>query len=542
MGASQRPGVVFQPKAYQGMQRGINQMVAAIRPTLGPLPRLVAIGGNGNGQLPELLDNGALIARRMVQLPDRDADMGAMFIRHMLWQVHEKVGDGTATTALLFQTLYSEGVRYSVAGGNSMRLRHYLEEGMQLILAQLDRLAIAVEGKEKLAQVAESICYDPPLSKLLGEIFDIVGEYGQVDIRTGRGRGLEREYVEGMHWNSGLFSRQMITDHLRLRTDLVDSAILISDLDLEEPGQVLPLLETTLQAGIRSLMMVAHKFSERVVALLLSASREPDNFQVIAVKTPGLGGIDQVATLEDLAILTGGRPIVRAAGDTLKGVRLEDLGRARRVWADHHYFGISGGKGNPGGLRSHLVQLRAAFARAASAEQGQKLQQRIGKLMGGSATLYVGGATEPEIKARQETAQRTAAAMRGAVREGVLPGGGVALLACQPILRERLTGCSDPDQRAAYRLLIKALETPIRTIAHNAGYEAAEVMAQIQQAEGGYGFDVRTGQVVNMAQAGIWDAAAVVKTAVHSAVASAGLALSTEVLIHRRKSEESLQP
>lgn len=171
MTTSRIPGVVFQPKAYQGLQRGINQMVAAIRPTLGPLPRLVAIGGNGIGHMPELLDNGAMIARRIVELSDRDADMGAMFTRHVLWQVHEKVGDGTATTALLFQALYNEGVRYSVAGGNPMQMRRYLEEGLQLILEQLDHLAVAVEGKEKLAQVAETICYDPPLAKLLGEIF-----------------------------------------------------------------------------------------------------------------------------------------------------------------------------------------------------------------------------------------------------------------------------------------------------------------------------------------------------------------------------------
>ncbi len=542
MGTNQKPGVVFQPRAYQGMQRGINQMVAAIRPTLGPLPRLVAIGGNSNGHAPELLDNGAMIARRIVQLPDRDANMGAMFVRHILWQVLEKVGDGTATSALLFQTLYNEGMRYIVAGGDPMQVRRHLEEGMQLILEQLDRLAVVVEGKEKLTQVAETMCYDPPLAKLLGEIFDIIGEYGQIDIRTGRGRELEREYVEGMYWNSGLFSREMIADRLQRRTEMVDSAILISDLELEEPHQLLSLLETTRQAGVRSLVIMAQKLSDRAVALLLSASREPDKFQVIAVKTPGVGGIDQAATLEDLAILTGGRPIVRAAGATLKGVRLEDLGRARRVWADPHYFGIIGGKGNPRVLRSHLAQLRAAFARAASAEQSQKLQQRIGKLMGGSATLYIGGATESELKIRQETARRTAAAMRGAVREGVLPGGGVALLACQPVLRERLAGCSDPDQRAAYRLLIKMLEAPIRTIAHNAGYEADEVMARIQRAGEGYGFDVRSGQVVAMAQAGIWDAASVVKTIIHSAVASAGLALTTEVLIHHRKPEEALQP
>ncbi|MBI1881523.1 MAG: hypothetical protein HYR94_25360, partial [Chloroflexi bacterium] len=361
----QTPGVVFQPEAYHGMQRGINQMVAAIRPTLGPLPRLVAIERNSPGKTPEMLDNGAVIARRILELPDRDANMGAMFIRHILWRVHEKVGDGTTTTALLFQTLYNEGLRYVVAGGNPMQLRHHLEAGMQLILEELNRLAVAVEGKEQLAQVAESICYDPPLAKLLGEIFDIVGEYGQVEIRAGHSRGLEREYVEGMYWNSGLFSREMMADPIRRRTDMHDSAILISDLDLEEPRQLLPLLESVLQAGIRSLMIVARKLSDRAIALLLSASREPEKFRVIAVKTPGLASPDQAATLEDLAILTGGRPVVSAAGDTLNQVKIDDLGRARRVWADHNYLGIVGGKGHPRALRAHIATLRSAFAHAA---------------------------------------------------------------------------------------------------------------------------------------------------------------------------------
>jgi len=534
--------VVFQPATYHSMQRGINQMVEAVRPTLGPLPRAVAIERVDRGKMPELLDSGGVIVRRILELPDRDADMGAMFVRQVLWRVHEQVGDGTATTAVLFQSIYDQGVRYIVSGGNPMPLRGSLEQGLRVILDELAGMALPVEGEERLAEVAESICYDRPLAELLGEIFDIIGEYGQCEVRSGRSRELEREYVEGMYWGGGLFSREMIADRARLRTEMQNASILIGDLALEDPRQVVPVLEMAGQAGLRNLLILASKVSDGVTALLLSVSREPDKFHAIAAKTPGATSTDWATAVEDLAVLTGGRPLVKAAGDTLGGVRLEDLGRARRAWADRNYFGIVGGKGDPRALRAHIANLRSAFGRATEAEARRKLQQRIGKLMGGSATLWVGGATETEIGARKELAKRTADALRGAVREGVVPGGGVSLLACRPALQQRLDQSTNSDERAAYRILIKAVEAPIRTILANAGYDPSEVMAEIRRADRGHGFDVRSGQIVDMAQAGIWDAAAVLRAAVHGAVASAALALTTEVLIHHKEPKQEMQP
>ncbi|UCC62324.1 MAG: chaperonin GroEL [Anaerolineae bacterium] len=534
--------VVFQPTTYRSMQRGINQMVEAVRPTLGPLPRAVAIERADRGKMPELLDSGGVIVRRILELPDRDADMGAMFLRQVLWRVHEQVGDGTATTAVLFQSIYDQGVRYIVSGGNAMLLRGSLEQGLRVILDELAGMALPVEGEERLAEVAESICYDRPLAEMLGEIFDIIGEYGQCEVRSGRSRELEREYIEGMYWGGGLFSREMIADRSRLRTEMQNASVLIGDLTLEDPRQVVPVLEMAGQAGLRNLLILASKLSDGVTALLLSVSQEPEKFHAIAAKTPGATSTDQATAVEDLAVLTGGRPLVKAAGDTLGGDRLEDLGRARRAWADRNYFGIVGGKGDPRALRAHIANLRSAFSRATEAEARRKLQQRIGKLMGGSATLWVGGATETEIGARKELAKRTADALRGAVREGVVPGGGVSLLACRPALQQRLDQSTSPDERAAYRILIKAVEAPIRTILANAGYDASEVMAEIRLADRGHGFDVRSGRIVDMAQAGIWDAAAVLRAAVHGAVASAALALTTEVLIHHKEPKQEMQP
>lgn len=534
MAQSRTQRIVFQPATYQGMQRGIDKIVAVIRPTLGPLPRIIAIDRVASSKMPELLDDGGVIARRILQLPDRAEDVGAMFIRHVLWRQHEKVGDGTATTAVLFQSVYDQGVRYIAAGGNAVALRYYLDKGVRVIVDELSDMALHMEGKEALAQIAESICYDPPLARMLGEVIDIIGEYGQLEIRPGRGRELEREYVEGMYCEGGILSRRMITEHTKLRTDMENTAILISDLEIEDPRQLVPVIEMVVQAETRSLLVIASKLSEKATSLLLKVSRDPTKFQAIAVKSPEMSAEDRSAALDDLAVLTGGRPLVRVAGQTLRGVKLDDLGRARQVWADRSYLGIVGGKGDPRALRRHIASLRAALGQVEEPAARKKLRERIGKLMGGAATLYVGGASELEITTRQELAQRTSDALRGAITEGVLPGGGVSLLASQAVLQGMLDQSADPDEHTAYRILIKALEAPTRTIVTNAGYDASEIMAGIKQAGAGHGFDVRSGQITNMREAGILDAASVQKAAIHSAVAGAALALTVDVLVHHK--------
>jgi chaperonin GroEL len=526
--------VVFQPATYQGLQQGINQMVNAIRPTLGPRPRIVAIDRILDDKMPEMLDNGGIIARRIIQLADRDQDVGAMFVREMLWTLHDQVGDGTATAAVLLQSVYNQGIRYLASGGNATRLHHHLEQGMHLVLNELGGMSVQLTGPDKLAQVAESICYDPSLAKMMGEVFDIIGEYGRLEIRPGRTREDEREYVEGMYWDRGLLSRGMITDQQQLRTEFENGAILISNLEVEQPQQLFPALEVALRHNIGTLLIVANKLSEAAIGFLLT-NKQPDKFQAIAVRTPGYGEQEQSWALEDLAVLTGGRPFIKAAGDTFDRIKPEHFGHARRVWADHHNFGIIGGKGNARTLRQHIATLRTAYEKTDEVVARDKLLQRIGKLLGGSATLWVGGVTEIEIEERQEVAKRTAAAMRGAIMEGVIPGGGVALLACQPTLQRQLEGSNDSDARAAYRILLEAMEAPTRAIVANAGYDPSEVMAHIKLAGPDHGFNVTTGQVVDMAQAGILDATSVQKAAVYSAIASAGLALTIDVLVHRKE-------
>lgn len=534
--------VVFQPDAYVGIQKGVNQMVDVVRPTLGPRPRVVAVERMSRDQAPELLDNAGVITRRIIQIPDRDADMGAMLVRHLLWHVHEQVGDGTATAAVLFQAVYNQGVHYILSGGSAQQLRRHLEHGAHVILDELAGMTIPVEGKEKLAQVAESVCHDRPLARLLGEMFDIVGEHGHVDIRRGHGRELERHYIEGMFWKSGIVSAHMFSDQVKQRAELQNAAILISDLELEDPRQLVPALDKALEVGIQSLLIVANKLSESVIALLLQASREPEKFRAIAVTTPGLGPVEQAAAMQDLAVLAGGRPLLKIAGDTLSKVSATDFGRARRVWAEATYFGIVGGRGDPRGLRRHIASLRAALKVAEDESTRNTLHQRIGKLMGGAATLLIGDSTEAAMTLREELARRTAEALRAALVAGVLPGGGRSLLLCRSRLRQLLDRSEHPDERAAYRILIKALEEPIRTIVANAGYDAGAVLAEVSQAPREFGFDARCGRVVDLAEAGIFDIAAAQRAAVAGAISGAALALTIDVLVHPKNPELTAAP
>ena len=529
----QMPRVVFQPQVHQGMQRGISRLVDAIRPTLGPLPRVVVNESVLDVGQPEFLNDGGIIARRIIQLPNRDEDVGAMYLRQILWKLHETSGDGTATAAVMFETIFSRGVRYITAGGNAMLLRHHLEKATELILNQLDDMTIQIHGREKLSGVAETICYDPPLARLLGEIFDIIGPYGNLDVRSGRSRDLEREYVEGMYWDGAVFSREMITDVASGRVQLENASILISDLEANEPQDLVPLLEAAIQAGIKALFLVLESISDRALSVILVKSNR-EKIQVVAVKAPTSHADARRQSLEDLAVLTGGRPYYKAAGDTLNGVIIENLGRARRAWADYHNFGIVAGRGDPRKLRQHIAQLRAAFKNIKDTDEHKRLQERIGKLMGGSATLWIGAVTPTEVERRKELAERTAEAMRGAIREGVLPGGGVSMIACRGLLERKFHEAQEPDERAAYNILLHAFEAPLRTLLINAGYDPCEILASVYQAGPGYGFDVLRRQVVDMSQSGIFDAASVVKAAVIGAIHGAALALTVGVVVHRK--------
>ncbi len=534
------PGVVFQPQVGHGFKRGIDALVSAIRPTLGPLPRTVVLPRATSGS-PEILDNGAVIARRILQLPDRDADAGAMFLRQLLWRQYEREGDGTATAAVLFQAVYDRGLAYLAAGGNAMRLRFGLEVAGRIVADALARQALPLAGRAMLQRVALAVCGEEALSDRLGEIFDIIGEYGQLEVRTERGRDLEREYVEGVYWPGGVLSWLMVDDQPKARAELENPAIFNSDLAFEEPEQVAFVLRAAAEAGQRALVIVANRIADRAMSLLLANSRA-GVLRILAVKRPGGTLAEGSAAQEDLAYLTGARVFPAQAQGELPRLTAADFGRARTAWATRDYFGIVGGRGDPRALRAHIAHLRAAYARAAEPEDRKRLRERIGRLMGGSAILWLAAATESEVNFRKALAERTAEAIRGAMIEGVVPGGGTALLACRPSLAAASAAEPDPDVRAALRMAADALAEPLQTLARNAGYEPAEVLARLAAAGPGHGFDVLRGRVVDMAEAGVLDSVAALRGAAWRAITGAGLALTTDVLVHHRHPVQEYNP
>ncbi len=475
-----RSGVLFQPAVGRALQRGAATLVAAVEPTLGPLPRYTAIQRATTGG-PEILDQAGVIARRVIALPDPDEDVGAMLVRHLMWQMTERVGDGGATAGVLFLAIYRAGRTYVTAGGNPMVLRGHLEAATRVVLAELDGMVRPVEGREALANLARSVCFDDQLAAVLGEIFDIIGEYGGLDIRTGRGRDLEREYVEGMYWDGGLLSRELTTDSARLRGELEDAAVLVSNLEITDVRDLADFLSQCAAGGVKTLFIVARSISNEAMSVLV-VNNNAGSMKTLAARCP-ISGTTVHDDLEDMAVLTGARAFHMDAGDSIRSVRVADLGRARRAWVDKDYLGVSGGGGDPRAVRTHLANLRHAYgASQRDGEARQKLRRRIGKLLGGAATLWIGAATEAEMEPRKALAERTAESLRAALVDGALPGGGAAFLACRKALRDCGNAATTPDERAAYRILAQALEAPARTILRNAGAEVAAAMAGIDAA------------------------------------------------------------
>ena len=537
----QTPETVFQPRTARGFQGGINKIVDAIRPSLGPFPRAVAISRAPTTRSPELLDSGGIIARRIISLPNRDEDAGAMFIRGMLWNLHERVGDGVATAAVLFQTVFNQGLKYIAAGGSPMTLRYHLEQGADMIVSALDDLTQPITGAAALIGVAQTVCHDQALAETLGNLISLIGDEGLLEIRAGRGRDIEHELIAGSCWPGALVSKAMISDINESRTVFENAAILITDLEIETPQELVPVIRAAVDAQINRLVVMCSKISEGAQAILLQ-SRRSDKLQIIAVKTPGIRSDVQMTSMLDMATLTGAKVLVKAAGDTLTSVTSGHLGHARRIWANAEYTGLVHPQGDPKAIRHHINTLRAAHKISTKDEERQKLEERIGKLLSGSAAIDVGGLTETEMETRKELARRTVRTLRGAAREGILPGGGTALLACRPALDELRADRDSLDARAAQRILIAALEAPFRTLMSNSGYSEGKILGEVEQAGRGAGFDILSGRMSEMIPNGIMDVASVQKQAVISAIRGAALALTIDILIHRKNPPMVTEP
>ena len=533
-----RPKVVHQPTTHEALKRGISTLVSAIAPTLGPLPRRSI---TQNLSKFELLDDGGVIARRIIALPEREDDVGAMLLRQVLWKVHQHVGDGAATTAVLYERIYSEGLRYIAAGADPMRLRVRLMELLPRICESLLADKRPLRSEAELKALAFSVCYDEEMADVLGEVMYTIGQYGQVDIRAGHGRGMEYNTVEGSYWKGGAQSKEMLRGTARSVAEMHDAAILVTDLDIEEPRELVPLMQEALRCGITELLLIVSSISEKGLSVVLD-KRLREKVKTIVVKLDSFVEDELAQSREDIARLTGARPLLQKAGESLEHVREDDFGEARWVWADDKNFGFASGKGDPKQLRAQVRRLRVAYAAAEDDDDRERLLNRLGRLNGGLATVYVGGIAEEEIRQRKELAERTIRALRSATADGVIPGGGIALLRCREQLLAETGVEGELERRAARQILAKAADAPIRQLLANAGHDPSEVLARLSQCGAEFGFDVMTGAIVDVAAAGILDVAQVQVEALQRAVSSAALALTIDVLVLHREPETMTEP
>lgn len=533
-----QPKVIHQPQTQRALKRGIATLTGAVAPTLGPLPRR-SLTQNLNNL--ELLDDGGVIARRIIALPEQDEDVGAMLLRQVLWRMHQQAGDGVVATAILYEQIYNEGLRFIAAGADPMRLRGRLTELLPRLIKRLTLETRFLSGEAELSAAAFSVCYDEEMARILGEALYTVGPYGQVDVREGHGRGMAYNYVAGCYWKGGAQSKEMLRGGHRQVAELHDAAILVTDMEIEEPAELVPLMQLALRCGVKQLLLTVASISEKGLSVVLD-KRISDKIRVVVTAIDEFHPGDLHQAQADICLLAGGRPILLKASDSLETVRECDFGGARWVWADDSNFGFASGKGDPRAIREQARRLRQTYRETEDDDIRARALARLGKLNGGLATVYVGGIAKDEIRQRKELAERTIRALRGAADGGVIPGGGVALAACRDWLLAEAECYDDLEGRAACLMLAAAAEAPMRRLLANAGYDPSEIMAQLKLDDCKDGIDVMKGAFVDVKAAGIVDVAQVQVEALRRAVSSAALALTIDVLVLHREPETMTEP
>ena len=533
--------VLSQPHTREALKAGIDALAGAVTPTLGPLTGPVALDDAMRKGSPELLDDGGTIARRILQLEDRHADVGAMLLRETLWAQRERYGDGAATAAALYQTVYAEGHRFISAGGDAMRLRQALEAGLRVILDELRRQVRPLSTPEEIERVALSVCGDRDIAASLVDIFDLLGPHGAIEVRDG-GRELGHEFFLGSFWEGKVPSNIVFDGVVGERIEMKNTAWLISDFELDDLGALVKLATAVVQAGYESLAIVAKSFSEQIIAAQGANSRM-EGFRLVYLEPTGLVD-EQEAALEDLALISGGQVLRTIAGHNPDGISLEQLGASELAWVDRNRFGIiAGGGGDEQALGQEVDSLETLYKNSDDERRQMLLRSRIGRLRGGSALVYAAGSSESEMRYQTELITRTVAAMRSALLDGILPGGGIALLRCVAPLQEAYAAAEDPAQRAACRILLKAAEAPCRQLLANAGHEApGAIVGDLLSAANGAGYDLLSGGIVDMRGSGVIDSAAAQMAAARNGIGGAALALTVERIVHRVNPPLAIEP
>ena len=514
--------IVFDEDARHHLKRGIDTLAEAVRVTLGPKGRAVVLDKKWGP--PTVIDDGVTIAKD-IDLPDPFENMGAQMVKEAASKTNDACGDGTTTSTVLAHAIVTEGFKNIAAGADALVLKKGIGKATQAIIDELKRISTEVKGKDQIAQVGTITAKDTEIGNLIAEVMEKVGKDGVITVEESKGIRYETEYVEGMQFDRGYISPYFITNAERMESEIEDAYILITDKKISAVSDFLPALEKILQIS-KNLVIVAEDIDGEALATLV-VNKLRGTLNVLALKAPGFGD-RRKAMLEDLAILTGGTVISEEIGRKLDTVTVEDLGRARRVTSDKDNTTIVEGKGSDDALNTRIKQIKAQIEESTSDFDREKLQERQAKLVGGVAVIKVGAATEVELKEKKHRVEDALSATRAAVEEGILPGGGVALLnslACLDNLK--LTG----DEATGASIIKKAVEEPIRWIATNAGREGSVVVDAIKKSPVGVGYDATSEEYVSMVEKGIIDPTKVVRSALENAASIGSMILITEALV-----------
>jgi chaperonin GroEL len=526
--------MIFSDDARSAILKGVNQLSNAVKATLGPKGRNAVIEKKFGA--PTITKDGVTVAKE-IELKDPYENMGAQLVKEVASKTSDVAGDGTTTATVLAQAIFREGAKNLSAGANAMELKRGIDKAVEVVTEELKKISKPCQTKKEIAQIGTiSANNDKTIGDLIAEAMEKVGKDGVITVEEAKSMTTSLDVVEGMQFDRGYISPYFVTDSERMEVSLEDAFILINEKKISTMKDLLPVLEQVAKMG-RPLLIVAEDVDGEALATLV-VNKLRGTLQVAAVKAPGFGD-RRKAMLEDLAILTGGQVISEDLGLKLENIKVSDLGKAKRISIDKDNTTIVEGAGDSHKIQGRVKQLKAQIEETTSDYDREKLQERLAKIVGGVAVINVGAVTETEMKEKKARVEDALHATKAAVEEGIVPGGGVALLRCLSALEKvKLEG----DQRIGVDIVRRALEEPIRQISENAGLEGSVVVERVKKETGSMGFDAASETYVDMVQAGIIDPTKVTRTALQNAASVASLMLTTEVMVADIPEEKSKMP
>ncbi len=527
--------ISFDEQARLKLKAGVDKLANAVKVTLGPKGRNVVLD-KGFGA-PTITNDGVTIAKE-IELEDEFENLGAELVKEVATKTNDVAGDGTTTATLLAQAIMTEGLKVVAAGAEPMAIRRGIEKGVQAVVANLKQMSKPVKGGEEIAQVASISAQDDEIGKTIAEVMDKVGKDGVVTVEESQTFGLQKEVVEGLQFDKGYVSMYMVTDANRLEAVYTDPMILITDKKISALGDILPLLEKIAQSGKKELVIVADEIEGEALATFV-VNKLRGTFNVLAVKAPGFGD-RRKEMLKDIAVVTGGEVVSDDLGLKIENTTLNQLGRARKVIATKETTTIVDGAGDKSAIEKRIAEIRNELENTDSEFDREKLQERLAKLSGGVAVVKVGAATETEMKEKKLRIEDAIQATKAAVEEGIVVGGGVALLRAAEALNH--VKLENEDEKVALKILHSALEAPLRQIAMNAGKEPSVIVNAVKLEKGHYGYNAATDKFEDLVQAGIIDPTKVTRYALQNAASIAALMLTTEAVVAEKPDDKKDGP